>query len=261
MNVNFMKIATKKLTQSGFSLIELMIAMALGSFIIGGLISVFIGSTNSYKLQQAISQIQDKGRYAIKKIREDVQRSGFGLDYDTIAVRQIMGGVNTCVADVNTPILEVYWHKKSPDTDMRRCYFLNASNQLILREITGAANTVPVAADTEFVVVNDVHLLAFSFAVDLDDIEGIDIVPTKSAYLPRDEMIVGNGVTPATTATWKKVRAVRMHLIVASDTDFVTDQAQTIAPPFGTTLTTFFAQDRRLYHRFSATLALRNLKH
>ena len=82
----------KKSYQAGFSLIELMITMLIGLFMIGGIISVFISSSQNYRVQRALSEVQDKGRFAIQKLREDIQNAGFDLASDQIAVEFITAG-------------------------------------------------------------------------------------------------------------------------------------------------------------------------
>ncbi len=262
-------------TQFGFSLIELMIAMTIGIFIIGGIISVFITSGQTYRLQQAISQVQDKGRFSVKKLREGIQTAGFKLDYNTVAIKEIVGGVDECTTDVTVKILEVYWYYTDPeldpskDSEMRYCFYLRGDKKLIRRRIPGPADKKPgtSVAEEQFVILADVHHLDFSFAVDLDGVEGIDIVPSNSTYLTADKLQVGTGSTAATTATWQKVRAVRINIIVASDIANVTDDPQILIVPFwvedanGIKRQQFQALDKRLYQEYSATVALRNRKH
>ncbi|EPJ43895.1 MAG: hypothetical protein OFPI_11030 [Osedax symbiont Rs2] len=252
-----------------------MIAMTLGAFVIGGIISVFITSGQSYRLQQAISQVQDKGRFSVKKLREGIQTAGFKLDYNTVAIKEIVGGVDECTIDATVKILEVYWYyidpelDQSKDSEMRYCFYLRGDKKLVRRRISGPADKKPgtSVAEDEFVILADVHHLDFSFAVDLDGVEGIDIVPPNSTYMTADKLQVGTGSTAATTATWQKVRAVRINIIVASDIPNVTDDPQTLIVPFwvedenGIKRRQFQAPDKRLYQEYSATIALRNRKH
>ncbi|MBK5649832.1 MAG: prepilin-type N-terminal cleavage/methylation domain-containing protein, partial [Acinetobacter sp.] len=46
-------------TQSGFTLIELMISLTLGLLIVAAAIQLFITGITSYKLQKAMAHIQD----------------------------------------------------------------------------------------------------------------------------------------------------------------------------------------------------------
>ncbi|WP_290704197.1 PilW family protein [Amphritea sp.] len=62
--------------QKGFSLIELMIALVLGLFIVGGVLAVFIGSSASFSSNEALSRVQENGRFALEIIAEDLRNTG-----------------------------------------------------------------------------------------------------------------------------------------------------------------------------------------
>ncbi|MDO9270484.1 MAG: PilW family protein [Methylobacter sp.] len=66
-----------KSPQTGFTLIELMIAMLLGVFLTGGIIQVFIGSRQTYRMQENLSRLQENGRFAIDFITRDNRMIGF----------------------------------------------------------------------------------------------------------------------------------------------------------------------------------------
>lgn len=61
----------------GFSLIELMIAMVLGFIIIGAVIAVFLGTSQTYRTQEAMSQVQETGRFATEILTRDIRQIGF----------------------------------------------------------------------------------------------------------------------------------------------------------------------------------------
>jgi type IV pilus assembly protein PilW len=59
--------------QAGLSLIELMIAIALGIFITGGLISLFINSNQTYRVQENLSRMQENARFAMGFLSRDIR--------------------------------------------------------------------------------------------------------------------------------------------------------------------------------------------
>jgi type IV pilus assembly protein PilW len=63
-------------TQQGLSLIELMIAMALGLMVSAGVIAVFTCTSDSYRAQAQLARLQEEGRFAISQIRNDLAMSG-----------------------------------------------------------------------------------------------------------------------------------------------------------------------------------------
>lgn len=71
--------------QKGFSLIELMIALVMGLFLIGGVISVFIGSSQSFSSNEALSRVQENGRFALEMISQELRSVGYkGECYDEV---------------------------------------------------------------------------------------------------------------------------------------------------------------------------------
>ncbi|SER12557.1 type IV pilus assembly protein PilW [Amphritea atlantica] len=66
-----------KKREKGFSLIELMIALVLGLFIIGGVLAVFIGSSASFNSNESLSRVQEDGRFALEILTEDLRNVGY----------------------------------------------------------------------------------------------------------------------------------------------------------------------------------------
>lgn len=72
-----MRIANRNNQQRGFSLIELMIAMVIGLFLLLGVIQVFVGSRMTYQVHEGIGRIQENGRFAIEILSRQVRKAGF----------------------------------------------------------------------------------------------------------------------------------------------------------------------------------------
>lgn len=52
-----------RFSTAGFSLIELLVAMAIGLVLTGGLYQVFVGSNNTYSMNERLSRVQENGRF------------------------------------------------------------------------------------------------------------------------------------------------------------------------------------------------------
>ena len=63
-------------SQRGFTLIELMISLVLGLIVIGGVISVLLSNQQSYRTNQALSQVQDASRIAFEFLARDIREAG-----------------------------------------------------------------------------------------------------------------------------------------------------------------------------------------
>ena len=62
--------------QTGFSLIELMVALTLGLFIVGGVISIFVTNQQAFRTTAALGRVQENARIAFELMARDVRQSG-----------------------------------------------------------------------------------------------------------------------------------------------------------------------------------------
>lgn len=69
-----MKMTTK---QAGFSLVELMVAMLVGLFILAGVTTIFMNSRDSDSLREGMSEVANSGRIAMGLLATDIARAGF----------------------------------------------------------------------------------------------------------------------------------------------------------------------------------------
>lgn len=62
--------------QRGLSLIELMIGMTLGLFVVGGVIAMFLTSSSTAMNQQRLSQVLENGRYGTQVLADELRKTG-----------------------------------------------------------------------------------------------------------------------------------------------------------------------------------------
>ncbi len=72
----------KKLTQQnykeqGFTLIELLVSMTMSLFLIGGLMSMYLGSKEGDKTRSELSDIEANARVALEALRQSIQHAGY----------------------------------------------------------------------------------------------------------------------------------------------------------------------------------------
>jgi len=70
------RIALRIGTDRGFTLVELMVAMTLGLLVAVGLVSLFGVTSKTNKVQDGLAQLQENGRYAIKRFNGDLRLAG-----------------------------------------------------------------------------------------------------------------------------------------------------------------------------------------
>src|SRR5438552_1840764 len=64
----------------GFSLVELMVSIAVALFLVGGVVSMLASTRHTYKNQSQLSQLQDDQRLAMTLIANVVQSAGYYPD-------------------------------------------------------------------------------------------------------------------------------------------------------------------------------------
>lgn len=67
----------KLLSQRGFSIVELMVAITIGLILSAGVIQIFSNSKNTYRIEEQLSRVQESGRMALNFITNDVRMAGF----------------------------------------------------------------------------------------------------------------------------------------------------------------------------------------
>lgn len=61
----------------GLSLVEMLVAMAVGLVLLGGVYQVFFSTTTTSQVQENNSRIQENGRFAIELLKKDIRMAGY----------------------------------------------------------------------------------------------------------------------------------------------------------------------------------------
>jgi type IV pilus assembly protein PilW len=62
--------------EHGFGIVELMVAIALGLFLVGGAISVFVTNQQAYRTTEQLSRMQESGRTAVELMARQLREAG-----------------------------------------------------------------------------------------------------------------------------------------------------------------------------------------
>ncbi|MCG2633353.1 MAG: prepilin-type N-terminal cleavage/methylation domain-containing protein [Gammaproteobacteria bacterium] len=79
-------VSRQRQRQAGFTLIELMIAILVGTFLIGGVIAVFMGTYRSNVEDLRITHLNQELRGTMALITRDLKRAG----YDSDAIQNVI---------------------------------------------------------------------------------------------------------------------------------------------------------------------------
>lgn len=63
--------------QRGLTMVELMIAVVLGSILMIGVVQLFSGMRAAYQLNESMSRVQESGRFATQLISDDLRTAGY----------------------------------------------------------------------------------------------------------------------------------------------------------------------------------------
>ena len=63
--------------QRGLTLLELLVAITLGLAVVTGTIQIYLGTSQTYRVQEAQSRIQENGRYALEVLNREIRMAGF----------------------------------------------------------------------------------------------------------------------------------------------------------------------------------------
>ncbi len=69
-------IATNKICkfQAGISLVEILVALVISLFLLGGIVQVYLGNKTTFKFANAISEVQENGRFSLDIIGQDIRQ-------------------------------------------------------------------------------------------------------------------------------------------------------------------------------------------
>jgi type IV pilus assembly protein PilW len=130
--------------QAGLTLVEMMVAMAIGVFLTWGAIQMYASSKRNYTISESMSRLQENGRFALETMEPDIRMAGYwGQNANGAGVVKPAGISVTCAGgaafptalDTATPVEatdDSYTLPCAPNTVARP-----GSDVLIVRHATG----------------------------------------------------------------------------------------------------------------------------
>jgi len=207
-------------SQRGYSMVELMVAIAVAVFLLAGLCSVLQNTRNTSNNQTVLAQLQDNERIAMTILSETVQQAGYypnplnttlaaGFPASTVttaftqAGQLLLGGFNTDVGGVGDFITVRYQS--------------DATNTIL--NCLGKSDIVGVAHEYRFSVATVGKVTSLFCTRDADPaIPLVDNVSNLRIYYGVDTTGAGNGVNAyipgefMTPTNWLNVYSVKITL-------------------------------------------------
>lgn len=233
----------KQQKQQGMTLIEIMISLLIGVFLIGGVLQIFINTRQTYRMQSNLSGMQENGRFALSFFGNDMRMADFRKCPTSPSDPTAVAGTND--AGLNgSDTITVTWQDNvcapppppppPAPAPITRTYSIQAgaSGQPgLFRSVNGAA------ADELIEGIENMQIL---YGEDTDD-DG-----TPNYYVPANDVV---GMS--------RVISIRVSLLVRSIDDNLTTAPRAYNYPLPSS-TAITPGDKRLRRIFTSTIALRN---
>ena len=62
--------------QAGISLVEVLVALVISLFLLGGIVQVYTGNKATFAFTNSLAEIQENGRFALDIVSQDLRLSG-----------------------------------------------------------------------------------------------------------------------------------------------------------------------------------------
>ncbi|WP_282343007.1 MULTISPECIES: PilW family protein [Pseudomonas] len=255
--------------QDGLSLVELMVALAISSFLILGVTQIYLDNKRNYLFQQGQSENQENGRFTLQLLEQQLAKAGFRrrpddqLDFAFPAVTASQTGITDCafaagevVKSVNAKTLCIRYQPR--DTAEVDCLGngRSANNAAIAQPYTS-----PVENFVEKIGVNDSGQLICTSKNASGETSGVlvdgitDIRFDYGVNTTEDREVTSFKVTPA---GGDFIRVVRYSALMSTSQGNISQDVQfkTYKEWYGEDATA--PNDGKIYQIAKSTMTLRN---
>lgn len=281
--IQAMKTTATRTSQTGLSLIELMVAITLGLMITSSLGYILMGSRSTYRTQDASARVQDTGRFAMEFIGRQLRSAG-RIDITPLASdprTSLIGlpenwspisGSNGAAAGEDTEASnsdgEVAINGGSRQTDTLTVQYQSTNlGGVTPADCNGVSAAIPLVdipngGGRYGTVINRIYLDGDNRELECDGngggppqpfAEGIEDMQFRYALAADPSIFVDSSVIAAND--WANVVAVEVCLMVQSTANGVVNTAQNIRDCEGEVYT---PNDTRLRRTFTSVFTLRN---
>jgi type IV pilus assembly protein PilW len=256
--------------QGGLGLVEVLVAMAIGLVLLGGVGYLLMGSKQMNSTQDDVARMQESGRNAMEILGRAIRQAGYQLDVEKELNGNAMIGTDyggtgpTAQADTLTVRHDPAWISDASATPNKKkgqetnCEGTLVTSDNLVNTTTGAQPANTLLVEYAFSVANgrllckaDASNPAVGGSVVADNIENMQI---SYGIGNGSETINAYTTAPAPT-DWAHVTAVRVSLLVRGPTPKLTPGNSQTYTYNGATVTSTDGYLRQVY---TSTFTVRN---
>ncbi|HEY9034105.1 MAG TPA: PilW family protein [Pseudomonadales bacterium] len=226
---------TKRAKQQGLTIVELIVALALGVVLVGGITQVYLENKRNYVQDEAMARLQENGRFAINILKRELKMTGFfgiGTDIDLLTVPSVSGGCAgspTWALDFSTAMDFVNDSAASPGASVRGVSFggdcvqggnVLAGTDIISIKRVADRETIVAGVYADGLVAGDEKKKRWYLQVEIDPAIGGTIMDNDFVYID-DSGFDATILTPANNLNlWlvqNRIFYVRDYSVTAGD--------------------------------------------
>ena len=292
MSVNCKQLVVSALgrrQQQGLTLIEIMVALLIGAFLLAGVIQIFIVNKQTYRVQENLSRMQENGRFAIDYLNRYIRLAGYitTKSLNDIRYKDLSRNSTTGQNDGSSITSALFGNSGNKAIAGTNGDGLNSSDSITVRyqadppadgQMADCLGNTVSSPNGDVIVANQFFLKADAsnnnqptlycdplHATDpteqpvISGVENMQIrycAPADSTDTNIGCVLAGNDVSD-----WNQIQSVRVSLLLRSADDNLVTQPQ----PYQFDINgdgvneTITPSDKRLRRVFTTTIAVRNL--
>jgi type IV pilus assembly protein PilW len=152
--------------QKGVTLVELMVALAIGLLVTVAMLKVYVDASGMYRFNEGLARVQENGRFSLEFIRRDARVAGFWGCYSDAALSNGVSAASDAFINVGAG------HITGTSDDG-----LNSADSITFRSATGSGSplTTTMSGPAAGVTVENAGALSTGTAVLISDCENGDL--------------------------------------------------------------------------------------
>ena len=162
--------ALKRMNTKGLTLLELLIALVIFGFAIGGVYRIFVLQSRAYTVQDQVVEVQQGIRSSMEILLRDLRMAGYDSDSPSSKVAVVNPILNGDGSKANPLIVEFEY---DDTTRYSVAYWVEGAPLTLKRQLTKTKDDGSSTTETQDLL-EYVDVFELTYGVDTDSIEGVD---------------------------------------------------------------------------------------